>query len=122
MKKTAISRTKKRAPAAPAAPVVPVPVRQRWPWLAGAVLLLLGAGLGAGLALWQRPGEEEAPEGMVWVPGGEFSMGSDEFPDARPVHRVRVSGFWMDATEVTNDQFAAFVAATGYQTIAERQP
>lgn len=41
-------------------------------------------------------------------------------PDESPVHRVRVDGFWMDATEVTNRQFAAFVAATGYVTVAER--
>jgi formylglycine-generating enzyme len=60
---------------------------------------------------------------MVWIPGGEFSMGSDAAearPDERPEHRVRVHGFWMDATEVTNAQFAKFVAATGYRTIAER--
>jgi formylglycine-generating enzyme required for sulfatase activity len=50
-----------------------------------------------------------APEGMVWIPGGEFSMGADEFPDAQPWHRVRVDGFWMDRTEVTNEQFAKFV-------------
>ena len=42
--------------------------------------------------------------------------------DARPVHRVAVDGFYMDATEVTNEQFAKFVAATGYITIAERKP
>ena len=74
-----------------------------------------------------------APAGMVWIPGGEFSMGAAESPDmnmvgmqattdSRPVHRVYVDGFWMDATEVTNDAFAAFVAATGYVTIAERAP
>lgn len=74
-----------------------------------------------------------APAGMVWIPGGEFSMGSDAADDAlcalpgttrdaAPIHRVRVDGFWMDATEVTNAQFAAFVAATGYVTVAERQP
>ncbi len=40
--------------------------------------------------------------------------------DARPFHRVRVDGFWMDRTEVTNEQFAEFVAATGYKTVAER--
>lgn len=40
--------------------------------------------------------------------------------DAQPVHRVRVGGFWMDRTEVTNEQFAAFVLATGYVTVAER--
>lgn len=42
--------------------------------------------------------------------------------DCLPIHRVRLDGFWMDRTEVTNDQFAAFVAATGYLTIAERRP
>jgi formylglycine-generating enzyme required for sulfatase activity len=63
------------------------------------------------------------PSGMVWIAGGEFSMGSTD-PLARadegPVHRVRVDGFWIDATEVTNAQFRTFVAATGYKTIAER--
>jgi formylglycine-generating enzyme required for sulfatase activity len=60
---------------------------------------------------------------MVLVPGGEFAMGS-EAPqaraDERPVHRVRVRPFWMDATEVTNAEFLAFVEATGYRTVAER--
>jgi formylglycine-generating enzyme len=70
---------------------------------------------------------------MVWIPGGEFSMGSndprgsmcggpDAMGDARPVHRVYVDGFWMDTTEVTNAQFQQFVKATGYVTIAERRP
>jgi sulfatase modifying factor 1 len=74
-----------------------------------------------------------APTGMVWIPGGEFSQGcadprgipsggNDSMADARPIHRVQVDGFWMDATEVTNAQFAAFVAATGYVTVAERTP
>jgi formylglycine-generating enzyme required for sulfatase activity len=64
-----------------------------------------------------------APEGMVWIPGGPFWMGSDESPDGdAPVHQVAVSGFWMDKTEVTNAQFDAFVKATGYKTIAEREP
>jgi len=42
--------------------------------------------------------------------------------DAEPIHRVRVDGFWMDKTVVTNEQFAKFVAATGYITVAERTP
>lgn len=75
-----------------------------------------------------------APEGMVWIPGGEFSMGSedpttdticgghDKMPDSRPIHRVYVDGFWMDSTEVTNAQFAKFVEATGYKTVAEIAP
>jgi sulfatase modifying factor 1 len=59
---------------------------------------------------------------MVFIQGGEFLMGSADpmFADAQPVHRVRVKSFWIDATEVTNAQFARFVAATGYRTIAER--
>ena len=75
----------------------------------------------------------QAPDGMVWIPGGEFSMGAAEPPamdevgmkattDSRPIHRVDVDGFWMDATEVTNAQFAAFVKATGYVTVAEKAP
>jgi len=63
-----------------------------------------------------------APEGMVWIPGGEFWMGADEFQDAQPWHRVSVDGFWMDKTEITNDQFAKFVKATKYVTVAERVP
>ncbi len=64
-----------------------------------------------------------APPGMVWIPAGEFAMGSD-LPNTnnneRPVHGVRVSGFFMDRTEVTNAQFAAFVKATGFKTTAEK--
>ncbi|GAB3561051.1 formylglycine-generating enzyme family protein [Spirosoma luteolum] len=61
-----------------------------------------------------------SPAGMVWIPGSTFRMGSDAFPDARPVHAVTVAGFWLDAHEVTNAQFARFVAETGYVTVAER--
>jgi formylglycine-generating enzyme required for sulfatase activity len=59
---------------------------------------------------------------MVWIPGGIFWMGSEDFPDAQPVHKVYVDGFWMDRTEVTNAQFARFVRATGYRTVVERPP
>lgn len=58
--------------------------------------------------------------GMVWIPGGTFLMGADEFADARPVHPVTVKGFWMDDHEVTNAEFSRFVAATKYVTVAER--
>jgi formylglycine-generating enzyme len=63
------------------------------------------------------------PPKMVWVPGGRFSMGAQEasFPDALPLHEVEVSGFWMDEHEVTNAEFARFVQATGYKTVAERE-
>ncbi|WP_219722124.1 formylglycine-generating enzyme family protein [Deinococcus planocerae] len=60
---------------------------------------------------------------MVWIPGGTFRMGSDEFyPEERPAHRVTVDGFWMDEHPVTNAEFARFVRATGYVTVAERAP
>ena len=52
--------------------------------------------------------------GMVEIPGGEFLMGSDRhYPEERPAHRVKVDGFWMDQTPVTNAEFRAFVEATG---------
>src|SRR5262245_5566966 len=74
-----------------------------------------------------------APKGMVWIPGGEFSMGAKPESegmcavgsvtrDSLPIHRVYVDGFWMDETEVTNAQFEAFVTATGFKTIAEIPP
>ncbi len=74
-----------------------------------------------------------APAGMAWIPGGEFSMGAQDPPgmdkvgmqatvDSRPIHRVYVDGFWMDKTDVTNGEFAKFVKATGYVTVAERKP
>lgn len=62
-------------------------------------------------------------EGMVWIPGGIFSMGGDNDQarqDEFPKHQVKLNGFFMDVTEVTNAQFAKFVAATGYVTTAEK--
>ena len=65
----------------------------------------------------------DAREGMVFVPGGTFRMGSDKhYPEEAPVHRVTVDGFWIDETPVTNAQFRAFVEATGYVTFAEIAP
>lgn len=62
-------------------------------------------------------------DAMVYLPGGTFSMGSERFyPEERPVRKVRVDPFWIDPTPVTNRQFAAFVAATGYRTFAEKAP
>ena len=130
-----------------------------WWWLAGVAVLA-----SVGVLVWSarsRPGVEpttapapspthvtfqptvantappagSAPDGMVWIPGGEFSMGAADplgsdmndvgmraTDDARPIHRVDVDGFWMDTTEVTNEQFERFVKATGYVTVAERTP
>jgi formylglycine-generating enzyme required for sulfatase activity len=60
---------------------------------------------------------------MIWVPGGTFTMGSDRhYPEEAPAHRVRVSGFWMDPSPVTNAEFRTFVEATGHVTAAERPP
>jgi formylglycine-generating enzyme required for sulfatase activity len=81
----------------------------------------------------KSPAPEKAPAGMVWVPGGEFSMGAQHAhdmnevgmqatQDSRPIHRVYVHGFFMDRTDVTNAEFARFVKATGYITVAERKP
>src|SRR5689334_6261172 len=57
---------------------------------------------------------------MVWIAGGEFTMGSDRhYPEERPERRASVDGFWIDETPVTNRQFAEFVEATGYETFAE---
>lgn len=58
--------------------------------------------------------------GMVWVPAGRFQIGDAVYPEEGPPRSVQVEGFWMDRTEVTNDEFAEFVRATGYVTVAER--
>ena len=79
------------------------------------------------------PASTQPRQGMVWIPGGEFSMGAQDPPgmdkvgmqateDSRPIHRVYVDGFWMDKTDVTNEEFARFVRATKYVTVAERKP
>lgn len=100
----------------------------------GALALLAG---GAAFGWLRRPAPPPAepavilgdgiatPKGMAWVPPGTFLMGSDNRlaqPNERPAHAVRVRGFWMDLTHVTNDQFAEFVRQTGYVTTAEKIP
>ena len=102
-------------------------------------LALAAAGTGAaGVMGWQawrsRPAHKprillgdgvKTPKDMAWVAGGAFLMGSDHklaYPNERPTHEVRVPGFWMDVTHVTNDQFARFVQETGYVTTAEQKP
>ena len=62
---------------------------------------------------------------MTWIPGGDFNMGSSDDegrPDEYPVHKVKLSGYWIDVHEVTNAQFKKFVEATGYVTTAEKDP
>src|SRR5580698_3801452 len=81
----------------------------------------------------KSPAPAKTPQGMVWISGGEFSMGAQDPPgmddvgmkatvDSRPVHRVYVDGFFMDKTDMTNAEFEKFAKATGYVTVAERKP
>jgi formylglycine-generating enzyme required for sulfatase activity len=98
------------------------PVREQRSRMHYLSLLLVGlAAFGVTFAMvrWsQRP-----PAGMVWIPVGEFTMGTEDsigWHDEKPAQQVRVDGFWMDETDVTNAQFSAFVEATGYVTTAEK--
>jgi formylglycine-generating enzyme required for sulfatase activity len=68
---------------------------------------------------------DKSHTGMIWIKGGMFMMGGDNkqaAPDEYPKHKVTVTGFWMDATELTNAAFAKFVKVTGYITTAEHKP
>ena len=78
------------------------------------------AGAGRPGAVSEAPGP--APDdGMVWIPGGRFRMGSeDHYPEEAPVHDVEVDGFWIDTFQVTNRDFGRFVDDTGHVTVAER--
>lgn len=104
-------------------------------WVSNAQIRSDGATVFATTTLNNNTAPSPAPSNMVWIPGGEFSMGAAEptgmdhnhagmlaTQDSRPVHRVFVDGFWMDRTEVSNAEFARFVASTGYVTVAERKP
>ena len=71
------------------------------------------------------PTTSTKPIGMVWIPGGKFTMGSQDTSSRRneiPPHSVEVDGFWIDQSPVTNEEFQKFVTATGYVTTAERKP
>lgn len=129
------------------------PERKKMGWLPPILVLCLASIALIGVKRYNRPSETRkvatdvfeptlenktpapgpAPAGMVWIPGGEFSMGcadpttdlcggTETMFDARPIHRTYVDGFWMDDHEVTNAEYAAFVEATGYVTIAEQTP
>ena len=104
---------------------------RRWALLLLVVVLVAGAGLWWAARRTEQLHQQErlvcalppqppgAPHpGMVWVPGGTLSLGDTVYAEEMPVRPVQVAGFWMDRTEVTNDQFAVFVAATGYRTVA----
>ena len=72
------------------------------------------------MTLVEPPGAPPSA-GMVWIPGGEFAMGSERFyPEERPVRPVAVDGLWMDGHPVTAEAFAQFLRESGYVTVAER--
>jgi len=92
---------------------------------ADSVAMCVSEGLPSRAAAVQKAQIDHIPQGaddvkMVFIKGGAFQMGSKEFEDAQPIHEVTVHDFWMDEHEVTNAQFARFVEATGYITVAER--
>src|SRR4051812_30824473 len=88
------------------------------------VAAAIAAGIGASSSYRSTataPPPNAAPVGMKWIPGGEFTMGTDDansLPNERPAHRVRLDGYWIDETPVTNAQFRRFVEATGHVTTA----
>ena len=102
----------------------PVPSPSKRPFRRAALLVVASLGaFGAVFAAARLVNRTSAPPGMAWIPGGEFTMGTDSDlgrAEEKPAHRVRVGGFWMDETEVTNAQFRRFVEATGYVTTAEK--
>lgn len=72
-----------------------------------------------------KKNELHSHAGMKFIPAGSFKMGASDKEGRRdeyPTHEVKMDGFWIDETEVTNAQFAAFVKATGYLTQAEQKP
>ncbi|MFD0977601.1 formylglycine-generating enzyme family protein [Salinimicrobium gaetbulicola] len=76
--------------------------------------------------LTEKPEGIKTPEGMVWIPGGKFMQGavardSMAMNHEKPAHPVKIDGFFMDETEVTNAEFKEFIEATGYVTVAERE-
>ena len=103
-------------------------------WL-GALLTAGVLAAGGGLAAWHfdvfKPGKtylgdgRTGPANMAWIPAGAFLMGSDHAhaqPNEKPAHKVALSGFWIDVSDVTNADFRRFVEATHYVTTAERKP
>lgn len=89
-------------------------------------IALVAFGATYSLVKWNRSKSSApgiTPVGMVWIPGGEFTMGTDgpnAMPNEQPAVRASVDGFWMDEHDVTNAEFRRFIEATNYITTAER--
>jgi formylglycine-generating enzyme required for sulfatase activity len=100
----------------------------RWLFRGALLAVLAAGGFAAAFGLTKIASFLSAkapPPGMRWIPPGEFTMGSDAAYSIHaegPAHRVRLDGFWIDETDVTNAQFRRFVEATGYVTTAEKAP
>lgn len=98
--------------------------------LLGATLLIIGTLAACGAAKEDKLAETASPacptmpkDAYVWIPGATFAMGADDtLPEEGPAREVTVAGFWMATHEVTNAEFAEFVRATGYKTLAEKDP
>src|SRR5947209_9583766 len=112
-----LSRSGRKAPSGPARRAAP-----RW-FIAVGVLGAISIAIAAtcAIAMLHLHASEPAPAGMVWIPGGEFVMGTDDtrsMPNERPAHRVKIDPFWMDEHDVTNAEFREFAEATNYVTTA----
>src|SRR5688572_15461191 len=90
--------------------------------MAGAALTAVVSVLGFAALRARSAPASKPPAGMVHIPGGTFKMGvAGSFDYEGPVHAVTVKPFYLDKHEVTNAQFAAFVKASGYRTVAEKE-
>ena len=88
------------------------------------VMLMTTLSFAAAPATPATPATQPAPQGMVYIPAGRFTMGGDDprTPDAQPLHPVSLDAFFIDAKPVTNAEFKKFIDATKYLTVAERKP
>lgn len=109
------------------------PMQKRFVWIAVVAVAIVSAAAGAAVyktrlatpAPLTIGDGKSGPADMVWIPGTDFMMGTDNrmtLPNERPAHKIHVSGFWMDRHDVTNAEFSRFVHATGYVTTAEKKP
>jgi len=106
-------------------PATPLPPQARAARQKIVAVMLVLVALPIGYLIWQAQAQPAPLKAhMVKIPGGEFYMGNDKadpgHQEEAPQHLVQIKPFWMDETEVTNEQFAQFVAATGYVTDAEK--
>ncbi len=93
------------------------------PGFVSSIVLLALSAIAQLLLLQPMPAlaADPCPVSMAPIPGGSYRIGvGAQLPEEQPGRRLRISPFCLDRTEVSNDRFAAFVATTGYITVAER--